>query len=270
VIGILAVVATLLLLNLLVMYFLQPHITFPRPPVNAQRPGALANVGGESIWLDVDGQRVEAWLLPGAASGPAPLLIHAHGNGELIDFWADAFTELRAAGIHVLLVEFPGYGRSAGMPSEASVTAAFVAAYDKVVADPRVDAQRVIGYGRSLGGGAIAQLVARRPVAALILESTFTSLTDIVRRYYVPDWLVRNRFDTRAVLAKFRGPVLIIHGTTDGIIPVAHAHALQAASPGATLQLLPCGHNDCPPQWELVLSFLATNSVCRKPEQEPP
>lgn len=266
--AILAVVVVLLLLNLLGMYLLQPRITFPRPPIHAQRLGALAAVGGESIWLDVDGQRVEAWLLPGAARGPAPLLIHAHGNGELIDFWADAFTLVRGAGIHVLLVEFPGYGRSAGAPSEVSVTAALVAAYDRVVADPRIDAQRVVGYGRSLGGGAIAQLAARRPVAALVLESTFSSLTDIIRRYYVPDWLIRYRFDTRAVLATYGGPVLIIHGTTDGIIPVAHAHALQAATPRATLQLLPCGHNDCPPQWELVLSFLAANGVCRKAEQE--
>jgi fermentation-respiration switch protein FrsA (DUF1100 family) len=126
-----------------------------------------------------------------------------------------------------------------------------------------------MGYARSLGGGAIAQLAARRPLAALVLESSFTSLTDIIRRYYVPDSLIRNRFDTRAVLAAYQGPVLIIHGITDGIIPVAHARALQAASPRATLRLLPCGHNDCPPQWELVLSFLAANGVCRKPEQEP-
>ena len=266
---ILAVVAVLLLVNLLCMYFLQPRITFPRPPLSTQRPGALATEGGESLWLDADGQRVESWFLPGDSSVPAPVLIHAHGNGELIDFWADAFPLLRAAGIHVMLVEYPGYGRSSGEPSEASLTSALVTAYDKVVADPRVDAQRVIGYGRSLGGGAIAQLVARRPMAALILESSFTSLTDIVRRYYVPNWLVRNHFDTRAVLATYRGPVLIIHGTTDGIIPVAHARALGAAAAGATLHLLPCGHNDCPPQWEVVLSFLAANGVCRKPEQEP-
>jgi len=70
-------------------------------------------------------------------------------------------------------------------------------------------------------------------------------------------------------VATYRGPVLIIHGTTDGIIPVAHARALGAAAAGATLHLLPCGHNDCPPQWEVVLSFLAANGVCRKPEQEP-
>lgn len=266
---ILALIAVLLLVNLLGMYFLQPRITFPRPPVHAQIPQAVVRAGGESWWLDAAGDRVEAWLLPAATTtGPAPLLIHAHGNGELIDFWAQEFTTLRDAGIHVLLVEYPGYGRSAGDPSEASLTAAFVAAYDRAIADPRIDAGRVIGYGRSLGGGAIGQLAARRPMAALILESTFTSLRDVVRRYYIPDWLVRNRFDTRAMLAGFQGPVLIIHGTRDGILPAAHAHALKAAAPGATLHLLPCGHNDCPPQWELVLSFLAANGVCRRPDQE--
>jgi len=269
VIVILAVVAVLLLINLLCMYFLQPRITFPRPPASLQKPESLVAAGGESLWLDAGGERVEAWLLPATSTrGPAPLVIHAHGNGELIDYWAEEFSTLRDAGIHVLLVEFPGYGRSGGEPSEASVTAAFVAAYDRAIADPRVDARRVIGYGRSLGGGAIGQLAAQRPLAALILESTFTSLRDIVRRYFVPDWLVRNRFDTRAVLATFSGSVLIIHGTRDGIIPVAHAQALERAAPGATLRLLPCGHNDCPPQWELVLSFLAEKGVCRNPDQE--
>ena len=268
-VGILAVVAVLLLINLLCMYFLQPRITFPRPPVYLQKPQALTAAGGESLWLDAAGDRVEAWLLPATSTqGPAPLLIHAHGNGELIDYWAEEFSTLRDAGIHVLLVEFPGYGRSAGDPSEASVTAAFVAAYDRAITDPRVDARRIVGHGRSLGGGAIGRLVARRPMAALVLESTFTSLRDIVRRYFIPDWLVRNRFDTRGALAEFHGPILIIHGTRDGIIPVAHAHALKLAAPGATLHLLPCGHNDCPPQWELVLSFLTDNGVCRQPGQE--
>jgi hypothetical protein len=51
-------------------------------------------------------------------------------------------------------------------------------------------------------------------------------------------------------------------------IPVSHAHALKAAAPNAALHLMSCGHNDCQPQWELVLSFLAANGVCRKPDQE--
>ena len=101
----------------------------------------------------------------------------------------------------MLLVEYPGYGRSGGKPSERSVTATMLAAYDRIARDPRVDAQRIFGHGRSLGGGAMAQLAARRPLAALILESSFTSVADILHGYHIPDWLISNRFDTRAVLA---------------------------------------------------------------------
>jgi pimeloyl-ACP methyl ester carboxylesterase len=192
-------------------------------------------------------------------------VIHAHGNGELIDVQTQSVAALRAAGIAVLLVEYPGYGRSTGSPSEATVTAAFVAAYDWAMRDARVDAMRIIGYGRSLGGGAIAQLAARRPLAALILESTFINLAEVVRDAGVPDWLVVNRFDTRAVLAVYPKPVLVLHGTRDGTFPIAHAHSLHAASPHATLRIETCGHNDCPSQWELVLSFLAQKGVFTKP-----
>ena len=103
--------------------YLQQWGAFPAPPPESARPQALAAARGQDLWFDVDGKRVEAWLLPGAASGAAPLLIYTHGNGELIDFWADRFEPIRAAGIHVLLVEYPGYGRSGGRPTEQRVTA---------------------------------------------------------------------------------------------------------------------------------------------------
>ena len=130
---------------------------------------------------------------------------------------------------------------------------------------PRVDAARIIGYGRSLGGGAMAQLAARRPLAALVLESSVITVADMVREYHVPDFLLVNRFDTRAVLTTFRQPVLLLHGTRDDIIPIAHAHALKAAAPHAELHTFDCGHNECAPQWDLVLSFLASNGVSRQP-----
>lgn len=264
---ILYLAAALFLANLAAMYFLQPVFTFPRPPAGSARPQARVDAGGEALWVDVDGARVEGWLLPGAGAAGAPLLIYTHGNGELIDFWAEEFAPLRAAGIHILLVEYPGYGRSTGSPSEESVSAVLVAIYDRVAADPRVDARRIIGYGRSLGGGAIAQLAARRPLAALVLESSFTSLADIVRGYHVPGWLIRNHFDTRAVLAGYRGPVLLLHGKLDQVIPFSHAQALKAAFPAVELHEFECGHNDCPPHWDLVLGFLAARGVCREPGQ---
>jgi pimeloyl-ACP methyl ester carboxylesterase len=247
----------------------QRYVTFPSPPGNASNPAALAAAGGEQVWLEADGDRVEAWLLPARErAAPGPLAIYAHGNGELIDMRAAEFAALRDAGISVMLVEYPGYGRSGGSPSEESVTAALVAAYDWAATSRRFDAQRIVGYGRSLGGGAIAQLAARRPLAALLLESTFENLENVVMGYGVPRWLLLNHFDTGAVLREYRGPVLVLHGTRDHVFASEHARALASIAPNATLHLEACGHNDCPRQWELVLSFLRKNGVCRRPETE--
>ena len=248
--------------GLIATWAVQRFVTFPRPPASAWNAAARAAAGGEQVWLDVDGDRVEAWLLPASTSHThAPLIIYAHGNGELIDMRAGEFTRLRDAGYAVLQVEFPGYGRSEGSPSEESVTAALVAAYDWAAAAPRFDAQRICGYGRSLGGGAIAQLAARRPLAALVLESTFVNLEDVVMAYGVPRWLLLNHFDTGAVLRKYPGPVLVLHGTQDPVFAGSNAAALAAAAQNSTLHLEVCGHNDCPPQWDLVLSFLGRNGV---------
>lgn len=249
---------------------LQKYLTFPRAHPSVENPAAMVAAGGEAHWFEAGGDRVEAWFLPAPGGAPAPLMIHAHGNGELIDIQTESVAALRTAGIGILLVEYPGYGRSPGTPSEKTVTAGFVAAYDWAIGDARVDAGRIIGYGRSLGGGAVAQLAARRPLAALVLESSFISLAEVIRDTGVPDWLVVNRFDTRAVLAEYPGPVLILHGTRDGTFPVEHAHRLKAASPRATLHLEVCGHNDCPAQWELLLGFLARNGVFVKPHSGGP
>jgi hypothetical protein len=244
-------------------YLIQRFVTFPRPPAAAWNPSALAANGGERLWLDADGKRVEAWYLPPRrAATPAPLLIYAHGNGELIDMRAGDFATLRAAGIGVLQVEYPGYGRSEGSPSDHSLIAAHVAAYDWAAADPRIDARRILGYGRSLGGGAIAQLAARRPLAALVLESTFENFEEVVMAYGVPRYLLINQFDTRGVLAKYDGPVFLLHGTLDRTFDARNARALAAVARRATLHLESCGHNDCPARWDLVLGFLATNGVC--------
>lgn len=256
---------------LIATWAIQRYVTFPRPPQSAWNPEARAANGGEQRWLDADGARVEAWYLPAlAGSAPTPIIIYAHGNAELIDMRAGDFATLRAAGIAVLQVEYPGYGRSGGSPSEESLTAALLAAYDWAAHDPRVDPKRIAGYGRSLGGGAIAQLAARRTLVALILESTFYNFEDVVMGYGVPRFLLINHFDTGAVVRRFRGPVLVMHGTRDRVFPSESAEQLADAASNSLLRLDACGHNDCPRHWELVRRFLAQNGVCKKPDPETP
>jgi fermentation-respiration switch protein FrsA (DUF1100 family) len=265
-----AVVLALFVIGpLIATWAIQRYVTFPRPPEGAWNPQARADNGGQQLWLDAGGARVEAWYLPPvAAPANAPLVIYAHGNAELIDMRAGDFTALRAAGVGVLQVEYPGYGRSGGSPSEQSLTAALVAAYDWAAHQPRIDAQRIAGYGRSLGGGAIAQLAARRKLVALVLESTFYNFEDVVSAYGVPRMLLINHFDTGAVVRQYPGPLLLLHGTRDVVFPSEDAEKLAEASGRATLHLDACGHNDCPRHWDLVLRFLAQNGVCKKPDPE--
>jgi pimeloyl-ACP methyl ester carboxylesterase len=223
----------------------------------------MARFGGRGVWLEHAGGRSEAWLLPPlrASDTPGALLVYAHGNGELIDHWIGAFEAPRRLGVSVLLVEYPGYGRSPGRTTQASVEAAMRAAYDFAVAEPGVDPRRIVAYGRSLGGGAACALAREREVAALVLESSFTSIRDMARELRMPGFLVRDPFDNVAVLRAFRGPVLLLHGERDEVIPVEHAVRLRAAAPGAELHVLPCGHNDCERPWALIERFLAANGL---------
>ena len=255
-----SVAVTLLMIGGALIFFGQRRLVFP----GSTAPGHVGpeSQSGEHIWLDRGGERTEAWLLPargGTAAGP--LLLYAHGNGELIDHWVDAFEPARALGASALLVEYPGYGRSGGAPSEHSIRATMLAAYDYALLHRGFAADRVVGWGRSLGGGAVCALARERTLAALVLESTFTSLASMARRMGLPallaPLLLRDRFDNLGVLAQFSSPVLILHGERDEVIPPAEAEALHGASAGAELHWLPCGHNDCARPWPIVLGFLA-------------
>jgi pimeloyl-ACP methyl ester carboxylesterase len=240
----------------------ESFLLFPAPPRPHADPSFPSSV--ERTWLVDAGDRVEGFLLrpQPAAAAPAPLVIYAHGNGELIDYWLTEFAELQAHGVAVLLVEYPGYGRSGGAPSEASIQRAFVAAYDWAVAQPGIDAQRVVGYGRSLGGGAVCALARERTLAALVLESTFTSVRDVAREAFrVPGFLIRNAFDNLACVGGYGAPVLVRHGERDGVIPVAHARRLAEAVPGAELEILSCDHNDCPRAHGSIVAFLRRHGL---------
>ena len=117
------------------------------------------------------------------------------------------------------------------------------------------------GYGRSLGGGAICQLAANRPLAALILESTFSSVADLARPMGVPSWLVRDPFDNLSVLREYAGPVLLLHGSRDRVIPFRHSERLHDEARQSILRPMTCGHNDCPRPWGEIHEFLVTTEI---------
>ena len=236
------------------LFLVQRQMLFPRYVIEkpAETPGDIP--GLEKIWLDTAFGKVESWFLPPAPSrktGPAPAVIFAHGNAELIDFWPEELKKFTHLGIGVLLVEYPGYGRSEGTPSQGSIGEAFAVAYDHLVQRADVDASRIILLGRSIGGGVICDLAARRPSAALILMSTFTSARSFASRYLVPGVLVRDPFDNLSVVESYPKPILIIHGKHDEVIPYRHGVSLYKAAKHGKMITYDCGHNDCPPNWDI-------------------
>jgi fermentation-respiration switch protein FrsA (DUF1100 family) len=243
----------------LLAFFAQRGVMFPRSAIPPVPPAQLARLGGEGIWLELADGRAEAFFLPGRTAG-GPLLLFAHGNAELIDHWAEAWEAVRARGASLLLVEYPGYGRSEGTPSEASIREAMIAAYDWAVSEG-IAPERIVGWGRSLGGGALCALARERALSALILESTFTSARSMAASLGVPGFLVRDPFDNLSLVREFRQPLLLLHGERDRVIPVRHAHALSEAASGAKLVLMPCGHNDCPRPTDTALGFLSTHGL---------
>jgi fermentation-respiration switch protein FrsA (DUF1100 family) len=230
------------------LFLLQRQMLYPRYLMGASGHSGSVPKGVEPLRIGTPEGTIEAWYLPPVGGGtPAPAMIFAHGNAETIDGLVPEFRPIAALGMGVLLVEYPGYGRSKGSPSQASITAAMVAAYDHLAARPEVDPSRIVLYGRSLGGGAACVLAARRPSAGLILISTFTSVRSFARRYGVPGVLVRDPFDNLAVIRSYRRPILIIHGLHDEVISYSHAKNLYRAAPDGQLITYECGHNDCPP-----------------------
>ncbi len=229
--------------------------------------GRLPPAGVEAWWRELPGGegRVEAWWIPApgaSAERPAPVVMYFHGNAELIDDNLDVARLWNGLGASVLLCEHVGYGRSAGRPSLAADMDNAAAWFDILVERPEVRRDAVVAHGFSLGGSFAAQLAARRPVAGLILEGTFSSLPSMARRMRVWIYLPRERMDTAAVLRALDPavPVLITHGRSDVVIPVDEGRRLAAARPGARyvegdFPHVPWAQNE--PDHALLREFLA-------------
>ena len=236
------------------LFLVQRKILFPHGLIPAPSSSGVNISGLEKLWIETEFEKVEAWFLPptsNISTQRVPAVIFGHGNGELIDFWPEELKKLSQLGIGVLLVEYPGYGRSDGSPSQQSITRTFIAAYDMLVSRDDVDSDRIILLGRSLGGGAVCALAPNRPSTALILMSTFTSVKAFTARYLAPKFLVRDPFDNLSVVKDYPGPILIVHGRHDEVIPFSHAKNLHKAAKNSKLVVYDSGHNDCPPDWHI-------------------
>ncbi|QYK47485.1 MAG: alpha/beta fold hydrolase [Phycisphaeraceae bacterium] len=254
------------------LFSMQDRMLFPRE--FAEATGAPTNAERLAITIESSpgrGGEVEAFLSLPQGEGPFPLVVAFHGNAECVDgldWYRERYTGRAWA---VLTPEYRGYGRSSGKPSQKAIVADAVQFIDLLLNRPEIDASRIVYHGRSLGGAVAAQVARERPPRAMILESTFTSIASMAAGYGVPPFLVKNPFRTDRVLREYTGPVLLLHGIDDTIIPIEHSRRLAKRAPqrGAnathapatrTLIEMPGGHNDFPVDeaayWKAIDGFL--------------
>jgi uncharacterized protein len=197
-----------------------------------------------------DGIPLHAWWCPTQKWQPEQgALLYCHGNAGNLSWRTDVIAGWQEAlGLAVLIFDYPGYGRSGGKPSESGCYAAANAAYEWLTQVKKVEGERIVIYGGSLGGGVAVDLASRSPHRALVLVKTFTSIPDTAQYLYpwLPArWLVRNRFDSVGKIGACTRPTFIAHGTADSLVPPALSQRLftAACEPKCFFSLEGADHN---------------------------
>lgn len=197
--------------------------------------------GVEDVWIITpDGVKLHAWLLRTAGAEPGekrPAVLHLHGNAGNILSHADFSRWLVHRGVHVLILDYRGYGQSdPARISRDRLRVDALAAFDALAAKADVDPRRIGVYGVSLGASFALAVAAERPVAAVCTVSGFASWPGIAGDHMpvLGPLLIRSGVDGEALARKLgTTPYLIVHGAKDAIVPPRHAERLERAAKAA-------------------------------------
>jgi hypothetical protein len=218
---------------------------YPTPGVDF-RPEEFGITAEEVFLTTEDGVRIHAFYLP--APGASRALLFLHGNAGNASHRLPNAAMLQRLGIHVLLLDYRGYGRSEGRPEEAGLYADGRAGLAYLTQTRGFPERRVVLFGRSLGGAVAVDLAQDHELAGVILESTFSSLADAAARIFgsLGARLVRGRFESSEKIVRARAPRLVFHGDRDEIVAFELGRQLfeAAPEPKAFETLRGAGHND--------------------------
>lgn len=264
-----------------IVVLLEPRMAF-FPSRGVQQTPADAGLDFQDLRIPTsDGETIHAWWIPHASARAQ--IVYWHGNGGNLSLWLDALATLHEQGWSVLGFDYRGYGASTGSPSERGIyrdtdaVLAYFAQHLRAAASQPSASSRsssssgsslvpVIYWGRSLGGPAAAYGAGTHPPDALILEGTFPKLSSLFAGNPVMRFLSlfsSYRFPTSSFLRKYDGPVLLIHGDADTVIPFRHGQNLfdEIRSPKQFLPIAGADHNDFHPAsvtsyWAPIRAFI--------------
>jgi uncharacterized protein len=207
--------------------------------------GAQQRIGASDVWLETEDHiRLHGWWLPSPGSRLATLFLH--GNAGNVSHRAPHMGEIAAAGSSVLVLDYRGYGRSEGWPTEKGLYKDSEAGFIYLL-KLGYHSRDIVLQGESLGCAVAIDLASRRPCAGLVLEAPFTSAADVAATV-VPilgPVLVRG-YDSIPKIRWLLMPKLFIQGDRDEVIPARLAHNLYAATqePKSFWTVEGAGHND--------------------------
>lgn len=238
------------------LLFYQPRlIFFPSPDL--EKTPVHFNIPYQEVWLPVKvtaskSQLIHAWWMKTHKSSDR-VLLYLHGNSQNIGANINRANLFRELGFSVLLIDYRGYGRSQGnFPNESEVYQDAIAAWNYLHYKQEIPSKQIFIYGHSLGGAiAIDLAVKKSDAAGLIVESSFTSIRDMVARQkmfsiFPIDLILTQRFESIEKLPNLKMPVLFIHGSDDSTVPTFMSQSLYAVAPEPKkiLTISGAGHNN--------------------------
>lgn len=230
-----------------------PNITDYPNPTQALIHNPLRSKVQDVNFKAKDGTQLDAWYVPAKAN--CPTIIFAHGNaGNIADrsHVVDLFTK---AGYGFLAFDYRGYGKSEGVPSEQGLYQDLEAASHYLENVKQIPLSQQIALGGSLGSSVVIDVATRLHFRAVVIYAVLTSAPDVAEYLYQKtNWrffpiknMMQQRFDSLSKVQKVRSPLIIMHGTTDHMMPLWMPKALlsKAKVPYKQLLIIPnAGHND--------------------------
>jgi hypothetical protein len=214
-----------------VRYLEYKSVFYPARDLQAD-PGEIGLAYEDVLIRTQDHVFLHGWLVknPSAKS----TLVFFHGNAGNIGGRLGKIGLFHRIGVNILIIDYRGYGKSKGYPTEKGIYRDALAAYDYLRRRDDLKGQKIIGYGASLGGAVAVDLAGQRPLDCLIVDSTFSSAVDMAKHIYpfVPSFLIRIRFDSIAKIKGISAPKLFIHSRDDTTVPIALGRKLYEAASG--------------------------------------